>query len=235
LQRVRDRVQHGVDRSASLTLGHAGRIGYGVHEILLSHFLLLTSDSVFTDPGEPNSPPDLAQPCCFPGLLRSSSNSLARKSERSRTPRRASASEPPSSRSTTQTAFRTTRPSSRTADTASASAPPDVTTSSRRHTSSPGSNGPSIRCAVPYSLVSPRTMMKGSPDAIAAEAANATAPSAGPASRTASGSHSRTVAARASPSARRISGSVSKRYLSRYQLDRRPDRRTKSPSSSARS
>ena len=35
----RDRVQHGVDRSASLTLGHAGPIGYGVHEILLGHCL----------------------------------------------------------------------------------------------------------------------------------------------------------------------------------------------------
>src|SRR5262249_35625304 len=46
LQRVRDRVQDGVHRSARLTLGHAGRIGYGVHEILLGHFLLLTSDSV---------------------------------------------------------------------------------------------------------------------------------------------------------------------------------------------
>ena len=96
---------------------------------------------------------------------------------------------------------RTTRPSSRTADTASASAPPEVTTSSRRHTSSPGSKGPSIRLAVPYSLVSPRTMMNGRPDAIAAEAANATAPSAGPASRTASGSHSRAASASASPSA----------------------------------
>ena len=111
-----------------------------------------------------------------------------------------------------------------------------MTTSSRRHTSSPGSNGPSIRFAVPYSLVSPRTMMNGRPDAIAAEAANATAPRAGPASRTASGSHSLHGRRRErSPSARRISGSVSKRYLSRYQDERRPERRTKSPSSSARS
>ena len=40
---------------------------------------------------------------------------------------------------------------------------------------------------MPYPLVSPRMMMNGSPDAIAAEAANATAPSAGPASLAASG------------------------------------------------
>ena len=90
-------------------------------------------------------------------------------------------------------------PASRRADTDSARAPPVVTTSSRRHTSSPRSNGPSIRLAVPYSLVSSRTMMKGRPDAIAAEAANATAPRAGPASRTASGSNSATASARRSP------------------------------------
>ena len=45
----------------------------------------------------------------------------------------------------------------------------------------PGAYGPSMRFAVPYSFVSPRTMMKGRSDAIAAEAASATAPRAGPA------------------------------------------------------
>ena len=65
-------------------------------------------------------------------------SSPARNSECRRTPILARASEPPSSRSTTQTAWRTTSPASRRADTASASAPPDVTTSSTRHTSSPG-------------------------------------------------------------------------------------------------
>ena len=75
--------------------------------------------------------------------------------------------------------------------------------------------------------------MNGRPDAMAAEAANATAPSAGPATLTVSGSASRIAAARRSPSSRRISGSVSKRYLSRYQRERLPERSVKSPSRSA--
>src|SRR5512145_530053 len=235
LQRGRDRVEHRVDRDARITLGHAGTIGHSVHEILLGHWSPPDVGYESMEPREPNTPSDLAQPCRFAAVFRISWSSSARKSVRRRTPSRARASEPPSSRSTTQTAFRTTSPSSRRADTASASAPPEVTTSSRRHTSSPGSNGPSILFAVPYSLVSPRTMMKGRPDAIDAEAANATAPSAGPARRAAWGSCSATVSARRSPRARRISGSVSNRYLSKYHDERRPERSTKSPSSSARS
>ncbi len=89
--------------------------------------------------------------------------SAARNSGHKRTARRARASAPPSSRSTTQTAFEHSRPASRRAATASAAAPPLVTTSSRRHTRSPGENVPSRRFAVPYSFACPRTMTNGNP------------------------------------------------------------------------
>src|SRR5581483_5805113 len=56
-----------------------------------------------------------------------------------RTAARARASAPPSSRSTTQTAFDTRSPSPRRASTASSAAPPEVTTSSTRQTQSPWS------------------------------------------------------------------------------------------------
>ena len=70
-------------------------------------------------------------------------------------------------------------------------APPEVTTSSTRHTSSPSAATPSSRLAVPYSFVSLRTIRKGRPDSSEAAAARATAPSSGPAIRYASGSCSR--------------------------------------------
>ena len=75
--------------------------------------------------------------------------------------------------------------------------------------------------------------MKGRPDASDAEAANATAPRAGPANRSASGSQTLAAAAMRSPRGASSSGTVSKRYLSRYQRERLPERSTKSPSSSA--
>ena len=55
----------------------------------------------------------------------------------------------------------------------------------------------------------------------------------GPRERLASGSAARRRAAIRSPSAPSSSGRVSKRYLSRYQRERLPERSTKSPSSSA--
>ena len=67
--------------------------------------------------------------------------------------------------------------------------------------------------SVPYSLASLRTMRNGSPDASEAEAASATAPSSGPASRSARSPE--TASAIRRPSSRSSSGSVSKRYLSR--------------------
>ncbi len=69
-------------------------------------------------------------------------------------------------------------------------APPEVTTSSTSTTRSPGSNAPSSRFAVPYAFASPRTIRNGSREASEAAAASATAPSSGPAIRTASGSTS---------------------------------------------
>ena len=126
------------------------------HELLLGHVPLLLS---FACPGriDPNR-----------AAIRSTSgfaarSSPARKSGRSRTACRASASAPPSSRSTTQTAVCTTRPDARSASTESSSAPPEVTTSSTRQTHSPSSYGPSSRFAVPYSFASLRTMRNGQP------------------------------------------------------------------------
>ena len=64
--------------------------------------------------------------------------SAARKSGTRRTALRASASAPPSSRSTTQMAVRHSSPASRSASTRLPRRPPLVTTSSTRQTSSPG-------------------------------------------------------------------------------------------------
>src|SRR5213080_1065873 len=89
---------------------------------------------------------DTAQPCGFAALSRSSEPV---KRERSRTAARASASTPPSSRSTTQTALETRIPASRRASTASIAAPPDVTTSSIRQMHSPPEWTPSSWFAVP--------------------------------------------------------------------------------------
>ena len=128
--------------------------------------------------------------------------SWARKSGTKRTDWRASASMPPSSRSTTQTAVVHSRPSDRSASTALAAAPPLVTTSSTRQTSSPAEYSPSTRRAVPYSFSSFRTIRKGRPDASEAAAVRATAPSSGPASRTAPGATAATLEAIRSPRAR---------------------------------
>src|SRR5215203_3272820 len=150
---------------------------------------------------DPNSQALSAQPCGFAAVFCAGSKSPARNSGTRRTPRRARASAPPSSRSSTQTAIRHSRPASRT--------------SSTRHTRSPGSNTPSSRFAVPYSFADDRTITNGILEESDAAAASATAPSSGPASRTASGSCSDTSAARCSPNAANTSGWVSKRYLSR--------------------
>ena len=99
--------------------------------------------------------------------------------------------------------------------TASAAAPPHVTTSSTRQTRSPGENAPSMRFAVPYSFASPRTIKNGIPEASDVAAASGTAPSSGAASRIASGSARATVSASRAPISRSSSGSVAKRYLSR--------------------
>ena len=106
-------------------------------------------DVLQTSCEDPNSDPVSAQPCGFAAVFRRPSSSPARKSGLSRTPWRASSSTPPSSRSTTQTAVRHSRPASRSASTAATAAPPEVTTSSTRHTRSPGSNTPSSRLPVP--------------------------------------------------------------------------------------
>ena len=98
---------------------------------------------------------------------------------------------------------------------AQAAAPPEVTTSSTRHTSSPAAKSPSSLFPVPYPFASLRTSRKGRPEESEAAAASATAPSSGPAMRTAAGATSATRAAIRSPSGPSRSGRVSKRYLSR--------------------
>src|SRR5205807_206799 len=137
-------------------------------------------------PGEANRQVGPAQPCGFAALFGVSRSSVTRKIGRSSTDSPARASEPPSSRSTTQTAVSMTRPASRRADTDSSSAPPEVTTSSIRQTLSPSSYAPSTRFEVPYSFAAFLTIRNGSPDASDPAAARATAPSSGPARRLAS-------------------------------------------------
>src|SRR5579862_5523391 len=148
LERVGDRFEEGVDRLARVTSRQLTPPRDLVDELLLGHVLPPVLDR-FTGLDDPTKTPVPAQPCGFAGLFASASSSPAVNRGRNRTARRASASVPPSSRSTTHTAVCTTSPADRSASTDSSSAPPDVTTSSTRHTQSPASNGPSIRCAVP--------------------------------------------------------------------------------------
>src|SRR5262249_16226944 len=137
-QCVGGRGGEGVDGPRRVTAGEARLVGDLVDELLFGQVPLLLS-TVQTTGKNPNSRVGSAQPCGFAGVLAASRRSLAPKIGRSRTPFSASAAAPPSSRSTTQTALRTTRPASRSASTASRSAPPEVTTSSTRHTISPSS------------------------------------------------------------------------------------------------
>ena len=123
-------------------------------------------------------------------VCRTAAADVARRatSGRSRTAARASASAPPSSRSTTQTAVETRSPASRSASTASSAAPPEVTTSSTRQTQLArleGALDPVRRCRSPSPRL--RTITNGSPTASEAAAASGTAPSSGAARRTASG------------------------------------------------
>src|SRR5512133_2374629 len=213
-QHIGDRVQEGVYRLARVALRDTCLVRDPVDELLLCHEHP-PSERCRLAQTDPNSQAVSAQPCGFAAVFSAESNSPARNSGTRRAPRRARASAPPSSRSSTQTAIRHSRPASRTASSASTTAPPEVTTSSTRQTRSPGSKTPSRRFCVPYPFAALRTIRNGSPEDIDAAAASATAPSSGPASRTASGSCSETVAAMWSPSAERSSGRVSKRYLSR--------------------
>ena len=128
---------------------------------------------------------------------------------------RARASAPPSSRSTTQTAFRTSRPASRTAVDGllqGAAGGDDVLDQAHELPRLEGALEP---VAVPYSFADSRTIRNGSPEASDADAASATAPTAGRGEANGAGSCSRTAAASRSPSGPSSSGRVSKRYLSR--------------------
>src|SRR5262245_35899381 len=214
LERVRDRVEHGVDRFAGFAATETAAVRDRVDELLLGHLGPPPLD-MMEHGAEPTTPRHSAQPCGFATADRGGTTSATRNRGCRRTPRRARQSTPPSSRSMTHIAVLHSSAACRTARTASAAAPPDVTTSSTSTTRSPGSNAPSSRFAVPYSFASPRTIRNGSPDASEAAAASATAPSSGPASRCASGSTSAILAARRAPSARSSFGTVSKRYLSR--------------------
>ena len=99
-------IRNGTVRAGDGTdsINNPGPIGDGVHEILLGHCSPPDVGYESMEPREPNTPSDLAQPCRFAAVFRISRSSSARNSARRRTPSRARASEPPSSRSTTQTA-----------------------------------------------------------------------------------------------------------------------------------
>ena len=102
------------------------------------------------------------------------------------------------------------------------------------HAARPARTAPStpVRGAVLLRLA--RTIRNGSPDASDAAAASATAPSAGPASRTASGSNSRDGGGEPLAERRRAAPAASRSGTCRgSSCERRPERRTKSPSSSA--
>src|SRR5579862_3078835 len=121
-QGVGDRLEERVDRFPGVAGRELASPGHLRDKLLLVHCRLLSLDH-----------PTLT------GYFACARSSPARKSGRSRTAWRASASAPPSSRSTTQTAVFTTSPASRSAVTDSSSAPPEVTTSSTRQTHSPAS------------------------------------------------------------------------------------------------
>src|SRR5215472_16927486 len=145
LQRVGNRVEHRVHRLPGVLLAQTALRRNPIDELLLSHELLLPLDFT-TTARDPNSRTVSAQLCGFrPTVNHAGRMSRARNRGQRRTPARARASTPPSSRSTTQTAERHSSPAARSAWTASRSAPPVVTTSSTRQTRSPESNAPSIR------------------------------------------------------------------------------------------
>src|SRR5262249_47343254 len=137
-ERVGDRVEESVNGLCRVPTGEARLRGDLVYELLFRQVPLLLS-TVQTTGKDPNSPTGLAQPCGFAGIFGVAMRSEARKRGLRRTAWRARASAPPSSRSTTHTAVRTVKPAARNASTASRRAPPDVTTSSTRHTHSPSS------------------------------------------------------------------------------------------------
>src|SRR6185295_3500268 len=138
LERVRDRIEKGVNRLGRVPAREPGFRRDLVNELLFRQDLLLLSTVRITGK-DPNSRVGPAQPCGFAAVFGLTTMSDARKIGRRRTARLARASAPPSSRSTTQIAVRTVRPASRSASTASSNAPPEVTTSSIRHTHSPSS------------------------------------------------------------------------------------------------
>src|SRR4029453_1334633 len=180
LQRVGDRVEERVNGLRRIATREVRAPRDLVNELLFRQVPLLLS-TVRTTAQDPNSSVGLAQPCGFAGVFGLSRRSAARKIGRSSTPSAASASGPPSSRSTMQTAARTVSPASRSARTASSNAPPEVTTSSTTQTVSPSSYAPSTRFEVPYSFASLRTIRNGSPDASGPRAASATTPRRAPA------------------------------------------------------
>src|SRR6478736_8756314 len=137
-ERLGDRFQHGVDGLGRLALAEPASLGNGVDELLLGHLGPPPLDVIDHAP-QATSPSRLsAQPSLSTRYL-PSTTSAARKSGCSRTPRRARASTPPSSRSMTQMAVRHSSAAWRRARTASAAAPPEVTTSSIKTTRSPAS------------------------------------------------------------------------------------------------
>src|SRR5262249_8311466 len=192
-QRVRDRLEHGVDGLGRLALAEATPLGDCIDELLLCHLGPPPLDLIDHAPEATSRRALSAQPSLSARLF-PSTTSAARKSGCSRTPRRARVSTPPSSRSMTQMAVRHSSAACRRARTASAAAPPEVTTSSIKMTRSPAAYAPSIRFAVPYSFASPRTIRNGRREASEAAAASAKAPSSGPARRTAARSVSSTAA-----------------------------------------
>ena len=118
-----------------VALAEAALRRHGVDELLLGHLELLLWTRWTT--GRYRTLRTVsAQPCGF-RIVRPRRFPPHERAGSRRTPRRASASAPPSSRSMTQMAVRHSKAACRSARTASTAAPPDVTTSSIKMTRSP--------------------------------------------------------------------------------------------------
>src|SRR4029077_10945704 len=113
LERVGELLRDRVDGLACVAGGQLTPVGDFRHKFLLRHVPLLLSLICSTGRIDPTRAISTAQPCGFAGLFVLPRSSPARNSGRSLTACRASASAPPSSRSTTQTAVWTTRPAPR--------------------------------------------------------------------------------------------------------------------------
>src|SRR5438093_4377918 len=132
-QSLRDRIKKCVDSLCRVTLRQPALRRDPVDEVSFRHCLSFRlCRGTARQPNRKSQDHATMRVC---GPFQALMTACARKSGSSRTASRASASAPPSSRSTTQTAARQVKPASRRARTASTAAPPLVTTSSTRQTS----------------------------------------------------------------------------------------------------